>query len=271
MRYLELPPAPPLRRHVACYWVLDTRDNEGRGHRVLPDGCMDLLLRCEEDGSARALVLGAMSAALLVPAERARFVGVRFWPGEAFAFLDLVAAEARDKAVDGRDAGLTELEALLERAFAASSASLASVLDRWLLPRLLRARPSDLAVRRATALLLAARGGVRAAEVALAVGVSERTLERAFAERVGIPPKFLARVLRVQAFMQSLERLAPSRAAAARGVPWASLAAELGFADQAHLVRDVRALTGTTPGALLRERVSELFNTPTALSAKIPA
>jgi AraC-like DNA-binding protein len=48
-------------------------------------------------------------------------------------------------------------------------------------------------------------------------------------------------------------------------VSWASIAAMLGFSDQAHLVREVRALAGITPGALVRERMSDLFNTPPAL------
>ncbi len=56
-------------------------------------------------------------------------------------------------------------------------------------------------------------------------------------------------------------------ALASASTPWAGLAAEHGFADQAHLVREVRALAGVTPSALVRERTSGLFNTRREASA----
>jgi transcriptional regulator GlxA family with amidase domain len=85
------------------------------------------------------------------------------------------------------------------------------------------------------------RRAIRA--VADELGISERHLERLFLERVGTRPKLFARVLRVQRAIALLE---------SRREPAATLVA--GFADEPHLVREFRALTGLTPRKLLRER-----------------
>ncbi|HEY8040381.1 MAG TPA: helix-turn-helix domain-containing protein [Polyangiaceae bacterium] len=246
--YREIRPAPALRRHVACYWEACAR---GAAQRVLPDGCMDILLRVE--GGVTPYVVGAMTRAVISPDDGAAMIGVRFRPGEAFAFLDVASSDARDALLSPLDAGRPELGSLADAVASAPPAGRIRALEDALLARLPRARPADARVRRAVDLLLSSRGTVRVAQLALAVGLGDRQLERAFDERVGLGPKALARVLRLQALVASLDAHGPG------AVPWARLAAEAGYADQAHLVRDVRALAGLTPGELRRERMSDFF------------
>jgi len=76
--------------------------------------------------------------------------------------------------------------------------------------------------------------------------VGERWLERAFARHVGYGPKMLARVVRFQHAVALLDAGPP--------LSWSALAYEAGFADQAHLVREFRALAGLTPGDFAAER-----------------
>ena len=75
--------------------------------------------------------------------------------------------------------------------------------------------------------------------VAAAFGTSVRRLQRLFAEYVGIGPKWVIRRYRLHEITQRLET--------ADRVDWAALAAELGYADQAHLVRDFTAMVGESP------------------------
>jgi transcriptional regulator GlxA family with amidase domain len=75
------------------------------------------------------------------------------------------------------------------------------------------------------------------------VALSERQLRRRFHDAVGYGPKTLGRVMRLQRFLR-LARAQPDAGLAA-------LAADAGYADQAHLSGDARALTGRTPSALL--------------------
>lgn len=84
-------------------------------------------------------------------------------------------------------------------------------------------------------------GKVRVAELAEELNLSPRTLERQFAQQVGVSAKTLARVVR---FDEANIRIRTNP-----GVPMADLTFELGFFDQAHLIREFKALSSMTPGA----------------------
>ena len=84
---------------------------------------------------------------------------------------------------------------------------------------------------------------VRVEQLASAAGLSPRTLERHFSTHVGLSPKKVIRRYRLQEVAEQARRL---------GVDWASIAAELGYADQAHLIRDFRAVTGEAPASYSR-------------------
>lgn len=75
-------------------------------------------------------------------------------------------------------------------------------------------------------------------------GYSHRQFVSLFRRAVGMPPK---RWCRVRRFKAALDRLA-----ATPGIAWADLALSSGFSDQAHLVREFRALSGLTPGGYRR-------------------
>ncbi|MFC9269238.1 AraC family transcriptional regulator [Streptomyces zhihengii] len=81
----------------------------------------------------------------------------------------------------------------------------------------------------------------RVDELASAEGVSARSLQRLFAEQVGVGPKWVILRYRIH---EALER-----AESGREPDWAALADELGYSDQAHLVRDFTATVGVPPTA----------------------
>ncbi|MEV7011016.1 helix-turn-helix domain-containing protein [Streptosporangium sp. NPDC051022] len=89
-------------------------------------------------------------------------------------------------------------------------------------------------------------GGRRAvADLADDVGWNRRHLTRRFTEQVGLPPKTLARILRMQRALDLLKEephLGQTR-----------VAADAGFSDQAHLIREFRSISGRTPTQFLRK------------------
>ncbi|MBK6688271.1 MAG: AraC family transcriptional regulator [Deltaproteobacteria bacterium] len=86
------------------------------------------------------------------------------------------------------------------------------------------------------------RGGqVRIERLATDLGLSRRRLGQLFEAQVGLPPKLYAELVRFERLTQAIKDNAG---------PWSQLAAELGFADQAHLSREVRRFSGLTPTAL---------------------
>ncbi len=209
-----------------------TATSDGSPNRVLPDGCMDLLWM-----GGRLVVAGPDTTAFssVVPAG-ATVAGLRFAPGSAPKVLGLPAHAARDQRVlladvwdPARVRGLEDQigsapapARALERVVAAHG--LAHPALDPLLAEVVRRVGRDEPV----------------GAVAACVGLSSRQLHRRSLDAFGYGPKLLARVLRLQRAL----------ALAREGTGLAAVAARHGYADQAHLARDVRDLAGTTLGGL---------------------
>jgi AraC-like DNA-binding protein len=224
--YRELAPPPELAHVMLCLWE---RTGTGAETLVVPDGCLDVLVR-----RGVAEVAGPDTRpgpVVIAPGEAV--TGIRFRPGAAAAVLGIGADELRDARVPLSalwGAAAEEVGARGE----ADAAGLAAALERRV--RLAAPDPRVLeAVRR-----LARAPGSALPDVAAAVGLGERQLRRRFTEAVGYGPKTFARVAR---FRRALALLG-------RGAAPADAAFGAGFADQAHLTRELRALAGRTPGAI---------------------
>jgi AraC-like DNA-binding protein len=120
-----------------------------------------------------------------------------------------------------------------------------------LLARHLADAPPPDGVVRGTVRWLAAHPHGRVYELGRALHVSPRQLQRRLLSAAGYTPKTLHRILRFQ-------RLLALAGAAGPGASLSSLALRAGFADQAHMTRDLRDLAGSTPAALLARAGSAL-------------
>jgi AraC-like DNA-binding protein len=98
------------------------------------------------------------------------------------------------------------------------------------------------------------------ADIAAALGVSHGHLDREFTRIVGLTPRRLARLLRVERMLEAID--------IEGDVPWADLAAHLGWADQSHMIRDVKRHTGSTPSAYIAARRAFAAATATEESAR---
>jgi AraC-like DNA-binding protein len=212
---------------VACLWEDDTTGE--RVPVILPDGCTDLIW---EQG--RGAYLAGPDTGPVAVGVTGQLRGIRFWPGAGV--LPVPLSELQNQRAD-----LAEL-----------------------LPGVARELPYDLPPERVTQRLIGLVGDaghdpvvtyaagmlrdprVSAAEIEAVTGLSRRQLRRRFHQRVGYGPKTLQRVLRFHRFVSRVEDTADL----------ASLAAELGYADQAHLTRECVEFSGQTPLALRRIRAS---------------
>lgn len=164
-------------------------------------------------------------------------------PGALGAFLTGPASALTGRVVPLGQALAVDEAALLhaiaaEPEEAARVALLAAALERAVQPERVAAAGRVTAAAR---LAETSRDVRRLADLAALTGTGPRTLQRLFAEYAGVSPGWVIRRYRL------LE--AAEAARDGRGVPWAELAAALGYADQAHLTRDFRAATGQTPAA----------------------
>ncbi len=221
-------------------WSWQTGPEAGAGTgRVLPDGCMDLVWT-----GGTLLVAGPDTVAHRVervPGECS--VGLRFAPGTAAPLLGVAAWELRDLRVPLEELWPAAGRAARERVGAADGRAdlLAGALEA-----LVRERAAGHGWVRdpvGGGVLDGLRRGLGVAGISAELGLSERQLRRRSMELFGYGPKVLGRVLR-------LER---ALAAARGGEAFAAVAAGAGYADQAHLAREVRALAGVPLSALLAE------------------
>lgn len=217
--YRDFPPPPHLRDLVECAWVVD---GPPEPVRVLPDGCMDLIKI-----SGSTVVAGPDTAAFVSPRGRQTFVGLRFRPGALPRLLGVPAEELRNSRVPLTDLGFPEDRSLVRLATALAADEPAKETAPWSLHQL----------RCITERL--GRGAV-VADVARETGWSNRTLQRQCTAVYGYGPATLRRILRFRRAIRLLDS----------GASTADAAAGAGYADQPHLHREVRDLTGMPLAAL---------------------
>jgi AraC-like DNA-binding protein len=255
-------PTGPLRAIVAAHHGYRMRDVPPTHHRGLPSPYLTLIFTLHEPlhvvrhtdprqapASYRALVGGLHTSAAVVehggaqsgiqlqlsPLGARGLLGV---PAGELAGLDLHAAELLGRLGDDLQEQLRAADTWGAR-FRLLDDRLGRAVD------LERAPPPE--VRRAWHLLCASGGTARVADVARAVGWSERHLAARFRTEIGLTPKSSARVIR----FDRARRMIPFRGGAV-------VAATCGYADQSHLVRDFIDFTGLAPSAWLAAEVGNL-------------
>jgi AraC-like DNA-binding protein len=236
--YREWQPPDALRDSLSCLWasVVDPAGGPS-STQVLPDACVDLIWQ----SGYGAYIAGpdTRPAPAQMPAGTV-VVGARFRPGAGGSALGLPLAELRDQRVDLSDC----LPGLAAGLPADRSPDVALDQVTSLAGRLVADGPPDRLVVRGTRLL--AGGRTAAVDLCSALAVSERQLRRRFDVAVGYGPKTLHRVLRFRyALAQLSAPVLPDLAA---------LAVRAGYADQAHLTREMTKLAGLPPAALARTR-----------------
>ena len=228
-----LPRAPPpheLAHLVRCLWI---RTGTGDETLVLPDGCLDVVVR-----DSRAFVAGPDTGPVPGRAERGEVLaGLRLRPGVGGAALGIGAEELRDRRVPLEDLWGRAGREVGERA-GEDPVALAQALRPRLAASAIDARVLEAARR------LARAPATPVPALAAALGLGERHLRRRFAAAVGYGPKTFARVARFRAAL----------ALVSGGEPLATAALAAGYADQAHMTREMVQLAGLTPGALAPRR-----------------
>lgn len=224
---------------VSSYWMLRA---EGRHVvRTLPDACVDLTVQLAPD--PRAYVAAAQrKAQTRTSATPVYLLGARLLPGTA-ALLG-IAVDALGEEWTPLDTLLPKrLVARLVRAVTSASDVHAQIaaLDAFFSEHLLN-RALDPRLTAALGEVFARRGDVSVVDLAHCTGAHPRTLARLFQRAVGVSPKRFTRIVRLQSALRAL----PAGESSAR------VASELGYTDQAHFIREVRELFGSTPRQMVR-------------------
>ncbi|RSS51214.1 helix-turn-helix domain-containing protein [Streptomyces sp. WAC01280] len=262
VRFRRHTPAPELRPYLEHYWLIDWELTEPYATHVVPHPSVNVVFQrygpldgppnasAEASAEVAGVGLGLFTQKLTGVG---RVCGVQFrpggfrpfapaWPVSAWTGRRVPLAEVF--AAAGGEEGSDPVSSVLSPD--ADHARVAA-LDAFLLAHGPAPDPAAEQAMELVELIRADRGLRRVSLLAAASGLSARSLQRLFAACVGVGPKWVILRYRIH---EALER---AEAAGPAGAPdWAALAAELGYSDQAHLVRDFTATIGVPPTAYAR-------------------
>ena len=272
MEYLVHKPVPPLSDFVKLFWRMTNPGAPPSRRRVYPDGTMSLVIHLANSTSTFfinderfdikvPLLAGPYSHAFDVdPSLSTALIGVVFQPFAGRAFFPVAAHELHNLDISLSDLLPSDADELLEAICSASDArSQFRSLERFLMKRLTKIFPVHPKIKYAVGQLSSNGGLRRVRRVQMDTGLSHTRFIQLFREHVGITPKLFCRV---QRFCALRERIANGQP-----VNWADLAADCGYFDQAHLIRDFRQFAGLTPLEYRRGTSGEEANLLAAIRA----
>lgn len=261
MSFVQHCPAPPLHDSILAIWDWRAEPGAFRLERILPSPGAGIIVNlledqtrvCSDDSrrycerTGGSVFSGQATRSFLIDtAEQIAVMGVVFRSGAAARFLREPMHRLSDRHVALDDLGANDVGGLRERLLdTADAVARIDVLQTWL-----RARFTPAALHPAINYALRALGDrpqvARIGDLIEASGYSPRRFGSLFRDQVGIGPKRYARLQRFRAVVASAQ--------GDRRIEWLQVAADCGFHDQPHLVREFRTFAGMTPSQYLTQR-----------------
>jgi AraC-like DNA-binding protein len=269
MDYQVYDPHSDLAALVKCYWTLDVPyDASGEKQRIIPDGCIEMVFILGDDIrrytsdeayviQPRTFILGQITKPYFIePTGRVSSFAVRFYPYGFAGFVSVPLSELADK-----ETPIAELfDPVQARKLssdineAADTGARIKIIEQFLLARIDDAYAINNLVKSTIDAILLTKGSTSIKAALQHDASKRRQLERNFLKQVGISPKQLGKVMRLQAAVKMM--LEPSPAA------MSAVAYNSDYYDQAHFVKDFKEFTGTTPKEFFTDgemKLSSLF------------
>lgn len=250
--YQEHAPCSELQSWVAYYWrYWAPPAAKSTTHPIPPEAgiTITVLPGNTERGLSHGpstITSGPQRTSVDVPSHPGLTVcGVRFWPGTAPAFLNVAPIELVDRMVPTSmvapriDEALVPVRSAMVADPSLEIQSLAVMLDRALIPLHPRPESLDLTVLNAVFRLMDPSGAPSNHLLHQQAELSPRQFRRRFKHAVGLSPREFRRLRRIRATL--------SQAVLRTTASWIDLAAQHGYADQAHLCRELQRSSGRSP------------------------
>ena len=272
MQHQEFAPPAELRDFIKCFWYNSRNLGERpSSFEVMPDGYAEIVFHFGSGCSIATIggeqpllspcLMGLLNQPVLLTAKgRLEVIGIRCFPWTVFDLLGLPPGKDGGRIVEHPIARLQA--GLTQRVRAGQVAEALALVTQYFLQA--RAQlPNDGLLARAGGAMQAARGTLPVSQVAAAAHATVRTLERKFKHAAGYTVKDVSGLMRFEQVRNQLWRHP--------GANLAGLAHELGYADQAHLSREFKRYSGTTPAAFARKASAERWADNTDFVAFVQA
>jgi AraC-like DNA-binding protein len=253
MNYQTFEPSQELTTLIKCYWTFESpKEETPQRQTIVPDGCMEMIFHCgdlyrqylENENSIiqpRCFVIGQLTRPLEIePTGETDIFSVRFHPDGFLPFLTAPIKQMKDTAVAleqlfGDDGQQLEQEILS----ANSTPERIELIETFLSSHLTDPETISRVVKLTVETILSANGQVPVDELLQRTNISRRQLERKFSSAIGLSPKQLSKIIRLQAALKML--------LSKNFTSLTALAYENEYYDQAHFIKDFKELTGFTP------------------------
>lgn len=237
-------PSEDLSLFVEHYWLVtwDLRGQEPYASETLPHPSIHLVV--EPDVAHIVGVVTSKFSRLLK--EQGQAFGIKFNPGAFYPFVQRPVSHYTD-----RNVGLADVFGTAGIAYestvraATSDVERVAAAENFLRQRAPIPDKNITLVNQVVSLISAERAITKVDQLASRFNSNKRSLQRLFHQYVGVSPKWVIQRYRLH---EAAERMA-----AGEGIDWSRLAADLGYFDQAHFIKDFKAIVGRTPAEYAKQ------------------
>lgn len=247
MQFRRIQPKEELHHWIECFWIAQNDDPSPVVQKIIPDGFPEIIfhfgdpylinLQGNWEQQSKNLLAGQITRYFhLKNTGRSHMMGIKLKPPALSQLFNLSMDSLTDSVVE-LTSRLASLNTLTERIHKASSNEIRIELIRDEFIKIAKAEghgPIDKVIE----VLFSKQGNASVASLSEIACVSDRQLERLFKKRIGLSPKFYARIIRFSYIFQKAQD---------RKLSWSELGLETGFYDQSHFIRNFKAFTGEDP------------------------
>lgn len=258
MNYQTFQPNSDLKSLINCYWTLEVpAESDAQRQRIIPDGTIEMAFILGDDIKRytsenefiiqpRAMVLGqTIEPFYIEPTGYVNTFAIRFYPYGFANFVDIPIKNLANKETPIEflfgEKTANELEQKIIQA--TNSSERIEIIEKFLLDKLNDKNTIDIIVKTTIDALLATNGSASISTILKENLSKRRQLERKFIKQIGVSPKQLGKVIRLQTALKLLLNK--------KSENLTDIAYESEYYDQAHFIKDFKEFTGINPKEFL--------------------
>lgn len=267
MSYASFDPSPDLEPFIRCYWSLDLPSEEfPEKQTIVPDGCMEMIFhygdhyfqyvaKNKKIAQPKCFLFGQITHTLEIePSGITGIFSVRFQPNGFLPFTTIPLERMHNRAVPLEEIFGKEVQNLEKKILESHNTnSRIQTIEKFLLEKLQTPDLSYRIAKECVEILMQSRGQLRVDELSNQLSINRRNLERKFVSAIGLSPKQLSKMIRLQSALKMMD--------SPEFTNLTNLAYQNGYFDQAHFIKDFKEFTGLSPGQFYASnlRMSALF------------
>ena len=258
MNYQTFQPQPDLASLISCYWTLEVpATDDTQKQRIIPDGTIEMAFILGDDIKRyttgdnfilqpRAMVLGqTLEPFYIEPTGYVNTFAIRFYPyGFAnFVTVPISTLANKETPIEMLFGEKISKKLAQEIIHATDTKQRIEIIERFLLKKLSEQSTVDKIVKTTMDALLSTKGSTSISDILKEDLSKRRQVERKFVKQIGVSPKQLGKVIRLQSALKMLLN--------DEGEKLTNIAYESEYYDQSHFIKDFKEFTGISPKEFL--------------------